>query len=79
MTWRPKHGRWARRFVHGRSEYGRRVVIAGFAVVLIVVLLFVWGAARRGGDPGPQELDPRTSRRQMDKQYKKPPNEGGLL
>ena len=55
------------------------MLIAVVGVVLIVLLVFVWGRARRGGDPGPEDLDPRTSRRQMDKQFKKPPNEGGLL
>jgi hypothetical protein len=52
--------------------------IAVVAVVLIVLLVFAWGGLRRGG-PDDVELDPRTSRRQMDKEFKKPPNEGGLL
>jgi hypothetical protein len=47
-------------------------------VVLVVVLAVVWGGLRRGGPHDP-EIDARTSRRQMDRQFKKPPNEGGLL
>jgi hypothetical protein len=54
------------------------MVIAVLAVVLIVVFVVAWGGLRQGG-PDAAELDPHTSRREMDKQFKKPPNEGGLL
>jgi hypothetical protein len=55
-------------------------VVILFIVIVVVVVLFVvaWGSLRSGGSDDP-ELDPRTSRRQMDQQFKKPPNEGGLL
>jgi hypothetical protein len=55
------------------------MVIVVLALVILVAVVFVYGRARSGGEPGPEELDPRTSRRQMDRQFKKPPNEGGLL
>jgi hypothetical protein len=48
------------------------------AVVVVVLLVVAWGGLRSGG-PDDVELDPRTSSRSMDKQFKKPPNEGGLL
>ena len=47
-------------------------------IVIVVLLAVAWGGLR-SGSPDDAELDPRTSRRQMDKQFKKPPNEGGLL
>jgi hypothetical protein len=53
--------------------------IAVICVVLIVLLGVAWGGLRRGGAGNPEDIDPRTSRRQMDRQFKKPPNEGGLL
>jgi hypothetical protein len=55
------------------------MVIAVVFFVLVVALVFAWGGLRRGGAGDPEDLDPRTSRRQMDRQFKKPPNEGGLL
>ena len=50
-------------------------------IVAFVITVFVWGRLGSGGPDDDQlvELDPRTSRRQMDKQFKKPPNDGGLL
>jgi hypothetical protein len=61
------------------EEYGRHMEIAVFIVVVVVLFAFAWGRLRSGGVGDPEDLDPRTSRRQMDKQFKKPPNEGGLL
>jgi len=49
------------------------------SIVVVVLLGVAWGGFRRGGAGDPQDLDPRTSRRTMDQQFKKPPNEGGLL
>jgi hypothetical protein len=55
--------------------------VALFIAIIVIVVLFVvaWGGLRRGGAGDPEDLDPRTSRRSMDKQFKTPPNEGGLL
>ena len=47
-------------------------------IVIVVLLVLAWGGLRSGG-PDDAELDPRTASRSMDKQFKKPPNEGGLL
>ena len=55
------------------------MVIVVVLDVLVVILVVAWSGLRRGGPDDPAELDPRTARRQMDKQFKKPPNEGGLL
>jgi hypothetical protein len=54
------------------------MVILIILIVVVVVFVVAWGGLRSGG-PDDAELDPRTSRRQMDQQFKKPPNEGGLL
>jgi hypothetical protein len=54
------------------------MVIAILLVVLVVLLVVAWGGLRSGG-PDAEELDARTSSRRMDKQFKRPPNEGGLL
>jgi len=45
-----------------------------FLVVLVVLLVVVWGGLRRG-DPD----EPGSTSRRIDKQFEKPPNEGGLL
>jgi hypothetical protein len=54
------------------------MVILVFIVVIVVLMVVAYGGLRSGG-PDDVELDPLTSRRQMDQQFKKPPNEGGLL
>jgi hypothetical protein len=48
-------------------------------IVVVVLLGLAWGLSRSKGAPDLEELDARTARGQMDKQFKKPPNEGGLL